>query len=352
MNRVAIKATRVVWDDVPADVKADLAARGAQKEGAAAIVDVLNPNGNTERWYFRRTLHGWNNLSVDRDAAAAEVAHDLTPQQRAAEEAKELELRERMRELLARAEEKKLEELAEVDPFDEELVPPTSMGSATPCPAGGFHRYLQQGSSQKYRCTCGAEVELAGGAVQPPGAARRRVSFAGLQGVAVNEEVVLDDGRAGGRVLGRVAEVRADGTVVVDVVGPLAPGGGAGAKTILTDAARQGGALRANRRSFDYRGNREVRFKLTHRRDDAGDLFPGRRRHRLPAVEITLELTLTSRLAYNDGWERAVGADVELLLGDDVVSYRVLATLHGHRYVHSPMTVELELAVRSCEVLP
>jgi hypothetical protein len=70
--------SRVLWDDVPAEVKADLATRGPAEEGARAIVDV-QPG---ERWYFRRTRDGWNHLSTDRAARAA-PAEDLTPEQKA-----------------------------------------------------------------------------------------------------------------------------------------------------------------------------------------------------------------------------------------------------------------------------
>jgi hypothetical protein len=91
--------TRVLWDEVPPDVKTDLALRGAAREGAHAIVDV-RPG---ERWYFRRTRYGWNHLSTDRAAKAA-PADDLTPEQKAERKANE-PLLQRTEEALRRLEE-------------------------------------------------------------------------------------------------------------------------------------------------------------------------------------------------------------------------------------------------------
>lgn len=73
-----MNATRVLWDDVPADVKDALAGRTDVKVGGTAIVDRQG-----ERWYFRKTQFGWNNQAVDREAGAGpEVAPDLTPAQK------------------------------------------------------------------------------------------------------------------------------------------------------------------------------------------------------------------------------------------------------------------------------
>ena len=57
-------SSRVLWDSVPDEVKTHLAARANPREGDTAIVDREDPR---ERWYFRRTRHGWNHLSVDRE---------------------------------------------------------------------------------------------------------------------------------------------------------------------------------------------------------------------------------------------------------------------------------------------
>lgn len=78
-----MNATRVLWDDVPAGIKEELAGRRDVKQGAVAIVD-REEGGRKERWYFRRVPSGWNNTAVDRDSNAAEAASDLTPQQREA----------------------------------------------------------------------------------------------------------------------------------------------------------------------------------------------------------------------------------------------------------------------------
>lgn len=70
----------VTWDDVPAAVKNDLLSRRDARIGATAISEAVLG----ERWYFRRTDHGWRNLSVDRDAVTPDaIASDLTPAQRA-----------------------------------------------------------------------------------------------------------------------------------------------------------------------------------------------------------------------------------------------------------------------------
>lgn len=71
---------RVLWDAVPAHVRAALQARERPpREGETAIVDAARG----ERWYFRRTVYGWNHLSTDRQSSNDAVASDLTPEQRA-----------------------------------------------------------------------------------------------------------------------------------------------------------------------------------------------------------------------------------------------------------------------------
>lgn len=89
--------THVLWDDVPEDVKAHLATRGAAKEDATAIVD--RPD---ERWYFRKTPFGWKHLSTVACAAEAH-ASDLTPDQTAEELARITADRKKVEELLAKA---------------------------------------------------------------------------------------------------------------------------------------------------------------------------------------------------------------------------------------------------------
>lgn len=71
-------STRVLWDKVPAPVKAALGARADVKLGGTAIVD-----SEGSRWYFARTPWGWNNLAVDHAAAAEATASDLTDAQKA-----------------------------------------------------------------------------------------------------------------------------------------------------------------------------------------------------------------------------------------------------------------------------
>lgn len=85
--------SRVLWDEVPEDIKRELDARRDLKDGSTAIVE--RPLAGA-RWYFRRTRYGWNNLSVDRAPAAQGVAGDLDADQSTAAR----EPGERMRRML------------------------------------------------------------------------------------------------------------------------------------------------------------------------------------------------------------------------------------------------------------
>jgi len=51
--------TRVLWDDVPDDVKDQLSGRKDDGVGTTAIVD-----SGAERWYFTKVPSGWNHVST------------------------------------------------------------------------------------------------------------------------------------------------------------------------------------------------------------------------------------------------------------------------------------------------
>lgn len=70
---------RVLWEQVPDAVKDDLKSRESPRVGDTAISEALAG----QRWYFRRTEYGWNNISMDDEATPAEVASDLTPADKA-----------------------------------------------------------------------------------------------------------------------------------------------------------------------------------------------------------------------------------------------------------------------------
>ncbi len=69
---------RILWDAVPQAIKDELALRERPREGDTAIIDAA-PG---ERWYFRRTAHGWNHVSTDKESKNDSIASDLTPAQR------------------------------------------------------------------------------------------------------------------------------------------------------------------------------------------------------------------------------------------------------------------------------
>lgn len=72
---------RVLWDDVPADIKHKLGVRTlneSPQDGAIAIVDC----DDGRRWYFEKVEAGWNNLNVGPGPTQAEVADDLDDKQR------------------------------------------------------------------------------------------------------------------------------------------------------------------------------------------------------------------------------------------------------------------------------
>lgn len=71
--------TRILWDDVPDEVKAELEQRGPCRDGQVAICEAVRG----QRWYFTRTRWGWNCQGVDRQADDS-VASDLPESVKAA----------------------------------------------------------------------------------------------------------------------------------------------------------------------------------------------------------------------------------------------------------------------------
>ena len=85
---------RILWENVPLRVKAELEARTRPRPGETAIVDAARG----ERWYFRRTLYGWNHISTDRQSSNDSIAVDLDDEQRAQALAQVERMEQKMRE--------------------------------------------------------------------------------------------------------------------------------------------------------------------------------------------------------------------------------------------------------------
>lgn len=150
--------SRVLWDEVPVEVKEALTERTEAKVGAVAIID-----SEEGRWYFRREQFGWNNLSVDRGEVSREVASDLSPEQRAVAEKQVTYVEKLMKsgppaeepKRLSRADRERLKEL-----LNRNVPGPVT---ETLCPTHGRHLWgmrVNPDGSCTEECACGASRGL------------------------------------------------------------------------------------------------------------------------------------------------------------------------------------------------
>lgn len=226
-----MNSTRVLWDALPAEVRADLNTRSA-KVGATAIVD----HGGA-RWYFRRTEHGWNNLAVDRDPTGTDAASDLTPDQAKTVEAEAAARRAKVDAVLSKSQARQPKAAPEVcSVFGDhheyfpaigvwegipdmrgcpcgvmELTPPTSKpvghsGQREQCPAhtDGKHIYRLEIGMMGPRCACGKRTSFASYVGTPVETfpnfdrsrvtgVRRELSFVCNQDLTIGERISVGD---------------------------------------------------------------------------------------------------------------------------------------------------------------